>query len=72
MTTAVIRALRDNSSDTVPSEPLAQSFITVPLVPSHPFWTCPRTSQWLGDTHGIKDDLKLRRVVTLPSRNVNG
>jgi hypothetical protein len=71
MTTALILALRDHSPDAVPSEPLAEPFITVPLVPSHPFGTCPRTPKWLGDTHGIEDDLKLRRVVPLTRRKVN-
>jgi hypothetical protein len=72
MTTALILTLRDHRPDAVPSEPLAQPGITVPLVPRHSLWTGPRTSKWLWDTHGIEDKLKLCRVVTLTSRQVNG
>lgn len=72
MTTALILALRDNRPDAVPSEPLANPLITVPLVPSHPFGTCPRTAQRLWDPHGIEDSLKLGRVVTLARGDMHG
>jgi hypothetical protein len=71
MTTTLILALRDNSPNAVLPEPLTTPWITVPLVPSHPLGTCPRTPQRLWNTDGIQDRLKLRRVVTLARRDVH-
>jgi len=72
MTTALIRALRDNRSDAAPSEPLAHPLIPLPLVPSDSFGPCPRPSKRLWDANGIEDDLKLGRVVPLACGDMHG